>query len=410
MKKSLSILLPASLAVSSMFSSTGVVAAETLVDAIKNGKVGLDFRLRYEDVDQAVIAAPDRDATAITLKTRLNLLTDDYKGFKAFVEFDDTTALKDDYNSTTNGKVSKSVVIDPEGSEVNQVWLAYSGIPETTLKWGRQRILLDNQRFVGGVGFRQNEQTYDAFSVSNTALPDTTIFVAHISNVNRIFGESSPGGDHDNSTHLFNVAYGGWDAGKLSLYVYDINNDDAAAFSSKTGGMRFAGTTGMFSYAAEYAKQSDAHNNPASYDASYYLLEGGVSVEGISVSLGREKLGTDGVKGRFITPLATLHKFQGWTDQFLGGGSGNIAGGIVDDYLLLKGKFMGVAWLTNYHQFEYDSATAAASAKSDIGSEWGVSLTRKFENYSLSLKYADYDADAFSTDTQKLWLTASASF
>lgn len=391
--------------------SVQVSAADSLAEAVKNGKVGLDFRLRHESVDQDPAApAANMDGEALTLKTRLNYLTDEYKGFKAFIEFDDTTALVEDYNSTTNGKVRKSVIIDPEGTEVNQFWLSYDGLPSTTLKWGRQRILLDNQRFVGGVGFRQNEQTYDGFSISNSAIKDTTLYFARVNNVNRIFGEDHPAGDHDNSTNLFNVSWSGLDAGKLTLYAYDIENEDAPAFSTMTKGARFAGKTGMFSYLAEFARQTDANNNPANYDASYMALEGGVTFKDVTFTLGREKLGTDGVKGRFITPLATLHKFQGWTDQFLGGGTGNIAGGIVDDYASINGKFMGVAWSGNYHQFEYDSATAAAAAKSDIGSEWGVSLAKKFGDYSVSVKYADYDADTFSVDTRKLWITASASF
>ena len=79
------------------------------------------------------------------------------------------------YNSTRNGITDRPVVADPTGTDVNQALILYRGIDSTLIRAGRQRINLDNQRFVGAVGWRQNDQTYDGISLSNTSLPERVV-------------------------------------------------------------------------------------------------------------------------------------------------------------------------------------------------------------------------------------------
>lgn len=373
--------------------SVPAFASETITEALKEGDVTLSFRMRYEEVD-----ADGSDKVDLsTLKTRLTYKSAAYEGFSGLIEMDDVTHIGD----------FEGGVADPEGTEVNQAYLSYTN-GATTVKYGRQRILLDNQRFVGGVGFRQNEQTYDGLSITNKSLPDTTVFLAHIDNVNRIFGEDSPVGDHENDTYLLNVKYAGLEAGTLTAYAYLIDNEDAAAFSSDTYGLRFAGKTGDFGYALEYATQSDAADNPANYDADYINVEGSYKVGSVTLKAGYELLGADGSDGYFTTPLATLHKFQGWNDKFLGGGLGNITGGIEDTYVSAATTVAGVKLSVVYRSLESDDSTA--SGMDDLGSEYGFSVAKKFGPVGLSLKYSDYSADDYSTDQDKLWLTATAKF
>ncbi|WGL17699.1 alginate export family protein [Microbulbifer bruguierae] len=367
-------------------------AVTSLGDALAQGDVTLSFRARTELVD-----TDGSDVDLTSLKTRLTYSSAAYQGFSTLIEMDDVTHITD----------FEGGVGDPEGTEVNQAYLAYT-TSGTTFKYGRQRILLDNQRFVGGVGFRQNEQTYDGFSASNTSLADTTLFLAHIHNVNRIFGEDSPAGDHANDTYLLNAKYAGLSAGALSGYAYLIDNEDAAAFSTDTYGLRFAGSQAGFAYALEYAMQSSAANNPADYDADYLLAEGSYKMGPVTLAGGYELLGADGADGQFITPLATLHKFQGWNDKFLGGGTGNILGGIEDVYLSLGTSLGGVKFALNYHQLSSDDSGVSGMDK--LGSEAGFLVAGKLAGVNLSMKYSAYSADDFSVDTDKLWLTAEASF
>ncbi|HHL32451.1 MAG TPA: hypothetical protein ENJ41_07675, partial [Oceanospirillales bacterium] len=258
---------------------SAATAADNLMDAFSNGDASLSFRYRYEFVDQDGFS---KDANASTLRTRLNYKTEDYKGFTFFIEADNVTELFiDDFNAgagNSPGRTAYPVVADPEGTELNQAWFNFNFSQGNGIKVGRQRILLDNQRFVGGVGWRQNEQTYDAVSGS-FKLGASKLFVAYVDHVNRIFGDDVPAGDHDNNTYLVNWSNKFANAGKLTLYYYDINNKDAAAFSTSTFGAKYAGSMNAFNYGIELASQSDAHNNAVNYSAGYLRLDGGYKFE-----------------------------------------------------------------------------------------------------------------------------------
>lgn len=373
-------------------STPSAYAAESIAEAFQNGETSVSFRLRYEDVEDDSAA---EDANALTLKSRLTFKTDEFKSVSALVEVDDVTELDDvDYNDGVNGMGTKTKIVDPEGTEVNQAYLAFTGLSDTTVKVGRQRILLDNQRFVGGVGFRQNEQTYDSLSVKNSSLADTEVFYAYINDVHGITGS-----DSKHKTHLFNVKYTGLPFGALTGYYYNFEEDKVSGYDLDTYGVRFSGSQDAgdtkLLYTAEYATQDNGSTDP-----DYYLLEGGVAFSGVTTKLGYEVLGSDsGVA--FNTPLATKHKFQGWADQFLA----TPANGIEDLYVSVGTKLAGVKLLAVYHDYESEDTSA------DLGSEWGFVAAKKFgKNYGLSLKYTDYEAGDTGTDKSKLWLTATANF
>ncbi len=371
---------------------TPVQAAESIAEAFTNGKTNISFRLRYEDVNDDAA----EDAEALTLKSRITFTTDSYKGFSALLEVDDVTEL--DNVTYTDGVTNRGTtpIVDPEDTDVNQAYLAYTS-GATTVKVGRQRILLDNQRFVGGVGFRQNEQTYDALSITNTSLPDTTLFYSYISSVNGITGT-----DVEHETHLVNAKYTGLPIGALSAYYYSVELEDADD-SLDTFGVRLSGSQpagdAKILYTAEYATQE---NVGGTAEPDYYVVEGGVSVAGITAKLGYEVLGSDEGVG-FNTPLATKHKFQGWADMFLA----TPGAGIEDLYVSVGTTLAGIKLLAVYHDYESDEGSL------DFGDEWGFVAAKSFgKNYGLSLKYASYDAgkDIAKEDKSKLWLTATAKF
>lgn len=384
---------------------TGPVAAASLAEAVAAGEAGVDLRYRYETVDQTGIS---EKAKASTLRTRLNYSTGDYMDFKAFLEFDDVTAFGDiEYNNATGlptAQTSYPVVADPEGTEVNQAKLTYTGVEDTTVTFGRQRIIFDNARFIGNVGWRQNEQTYDGLTVANSSLPDTSVVYGYVSNVNRIFGEASANGDIDTKAHLLNISYEGLSAGKLTGYGYLLEFVDTPASSQSTLGLRFAGGTAMSEgvkalYAVEFATQSDYKDGASTIDADYSLVEVGAAMSGVTVKLGLETLSGDGTYG-FSTPLATAHAFNGWADKFLA----TPANGLVDGYVSVSGKVSGVKLMAVYHDFSADTGGA------DYGTEMDLLAVKKFGPYTVLAKYAAYSADSFATDTDKLWLMGQASF
>ena len=408
------VLLAASaLAFGGLVAQVKVAQADSFIEALKGGKVSANFRLRYENVDDS---SPADDAHALTIRSRLGYETGDLAGWKLFGEMEDVTALDDAYNSTVNGKVGRAVVVDPEDTEVNQLFVSYSGLADTTMKLGRQRLILDGARFIGNVGWRQNEQTFDAFSVVNRSFADTTITYAYLSEAHRIFSDESPAGNSQMDSHLVNLSYTGLPLGTFTAYGYFLGFDDTQAIGPAAGqrtlGVSFSGKSAMSEnasilYAVEYADQQDYDDGASIIDAEYTLAELGVAISGVTAKVGYEVLGGDGTYG-FSTPLATLHKFQGWADRFLA----TPAAGIEDVYFSLGGTYMGVNLLAVYHDFEADDGGF------DYGDEVDLQAVKNFGNhYTVGLKYADYDADQNamnvglpSVDAEKLWLWLEVAF
>ncbi|MEZ5542402.1 MAG: alginate export family protein [Pseudomonadota bacterium] len=372
--------------------------AATFTEALVSGKPELDLRLRYENVDQD---NPLENADAFTLRTRLGYRTGTFRDFAAFVEMENTTAiLGDDYNSTRNGKVQYSTVADPEVTEVNQSYLDYSGLRDTLIRAGRQRIVLDNARFVGNVGWRQNEQTYTGALLSNQSLPDTVLTYAYLDEIKDISGNAT-----DVHAHLLNASYAGLGFGTLTGYGYLIEFRDSPLLSQQTWGLRLAGATELSGfkllYTAEFARQSDYKDGNDAIDADYRLLEIGAEVSGITGKVGYELLGADNAFS-FETPLATKHAFNGWADVFLNTPDGQ---GLEDIYVLASGGIAGVKLTAVYHDFQADTGGA------DFGTELDLLAAKKFgKHYAAGIKYASYDADTFAVDTDKFWLWGEVSF
>lgn len=388
---------------------TAVFAGE-FEDAVKGGKAYIDMRYRLETVDQANFT---KDAYASTLRTKLGYKTGEYKGFHALAEVENSTLLGDDtYNDTLNGRTNRPTIADTISTEINQAYISYAGIPHTTVAVGRMGVNFDNQRFIGTVGWRQNDQTYDAITVANTLLPDTTAVYGYVTNVNRIFSDDAPLGNLNANTHLVNVSYDGFDWAKLTAYAYLLEVNDLQSVSSQTYGLRAVGKYAVNEdvkalYEAEYAMQKDYADNITNYDAKYFKVEPGVAYKGLTAKAGFESLEGNGTVG-FGTPLATGHAHNGWADLFLS----TPVNGLEDAYGLLSYKTSsqnewldGITASAIYHDFSAENGGA------DYGTEWDLVVKKNFlENYGVLLKYAAYDADTFGNDVQKLWFQLTAKF
>ncbi|MCC7197916.1 MAG: alginate export family protein, partial [Gammaproteobacteria bacterium] len=321
-------MLRKALLVAGMLSVTAAAQAAEPGKFFSDGKAGFDLRYRFETVDQDGIL---EEAEASTLRMRMTLSSGVVAGFSGVAEVDDVeTVFSDDYNSTRNGKTQYPQVADPTGFDLNQLYVQYAGLPKTVVRLGRQRIKLDNERFIGGVAWRQNEQTFDAFLVENKGLSKTTLTYGYIDEVRRIFGpdDGSPPASLDAAAHVLNARVAGLPIGNFTAYDYYLDIETQPQLASNTVGMRLDGSrkitpTASFTYALEYARQTDVGDNPAQIDAYYSLLEIGAKVGAVGVNAGYEVLSGEAgtysatLNPAFQTPLATLHKFQGWADKFL---------------------------------------------------------------------------------------------
>ncbi|MEW6158473.1 MAG: alginate export family protein [Verrucomicrobiota bacterium] len=373
-----------------------------LPDAIAKGKFSVNARLRYEFVDQDGVAAITEPSHAPTVRTRFGFTTAPVYGFQGMIEGENVTVIgpEDNFNAAgSNGVGYKPIVADPPTTELNQAWLNYNYTNLFSAKIGRQRIVLDNHRFVGDVGWRQNMQTYDAVSAELKPVQDFKLFYSHLWEVHRIFGDVSglpaANTDFSSSSHLVNASYSGWKFGQVTGYAYllDLENAAGAANSSATYGGFFAGNAPVteklsLGYRAEFAWQTDYAASPQGYEAEYYSFEVGANLKPFAFGAGYEVLGTDsnsngaGSVG-FRTLLATLHAFNGWADVFLNTPSK----GLRDLYGFAQVTLPAQIPLRFvYHKFDADSGGA------DYGQEFDVIASKKFgKHWTALVKYSFYE-------------------
>jgi hypothetical protein len=380
-------------------------AADNLEQAVRESDFIFDLRVRYEGVGQDGMV---EEAEALTSRLRAGFQTAPLKKAALLVEGVWIEDLVDDYNSTTNGQTQFPIVADPSDfTAINRFAIINKSLENATLTFGRQRIALDDHRFVGNVGWRQNEQTFDAVRAQlGTGKLKTDLTYAD--QVNRVFGPDSPAGRWHGDVVLANVARA-VPIGTLTFFDYFLDLDDAVTQSSNTLGARLSGSKQLGTiggtYILSYAHQTDAGANPASFSDDYYLAEGGLAFTKIGVGLGYEALGSNGAAA-FQTPLATLHAFEGWADKFLT----TPPAGIEDAYLKVsypmgkRGAFTNISAVAVFHDY------AAEQGSAHFGEELNLQLVARTEKMVLTLKYADYRADELLTDTDKLWLSVDYAF
>lgn len=377
---------------------------DKLSSMVTDGKVSVDFRYRLEGVDEDGFA---EDAQASTLRSRLTLESATLNGFSALLEMDDVRTIgPDDYNSTVNGKTQYPIVADPVGTDLNQAWIKY-GIDAFDGTLGRQRILHGNQRFIGGVAWRQNEQTFDGIRALVKVWDKLNLDLSYVTQVNRIFGPNDGANPAtlEGDNILFRADYQVAEGQNLDGYIYllDIDPQDGYAAgktvnnSSDSLGLEYSGKFDQLSIDAALARQTDAGDSTLNYNANYYKAELGLSLQAIKLNFGYEVLGADNGVG-FATPLATLHKFQGWADKFLS----TPADGVEDAYLGINGKAGPVKLGAVYHDFQAESSSADFGTEIDLVATWSVN-----KQFTLQAKYANFDSNDRSrfTDTAKGWLT-----
>ncbi|WP_246048201.1 alginate export family protein [Hankyongella ginsenosidimutans] len=211
-----------------------------------------------------------------------------------------TVAPLEKYFSGVNGKADRPIIADPENIELNRAQVQITALPKTAITLGRQRINLDDQRFVGSVGWRQNEQTFDSARIEWSGVENLKVDLTYAWNVRTIWGidgrDGRPQGiDGDNV--FANISYK-TPFGTLTGFAYVVDAENAAVVrnASKTFGARFVGAYPVakafkLNYAASYASQTDSGRNPNDYQADYYLVEGGADIGAFKLGAGYEVLG-----------------------------------------------------------------------------------------------------------------------
>ena len=387
----------------STFLTLLICSAPLAAEITKNGTFNLKLTPRFESVQQTGRSSSD----AFTLGTNIGYTHAVSEEFIFSIEAEDTRALDEDaYNQAglNPDSAHRSVIADPVGTEINQAWVSYAA-DGVNVKLGRQAIVLDNARFIGNVGWRQNMQTFDALQASVTS-DEIKFTYAYLEKVNRILGDDHPAGQWNSESHLANLNWKVNDQMSLTGYSYLLSFKNAAANSTVTHGLFISGSrpisdSEQLTYRAEYAQQSEYENSPLNYEATYSLLEIGLKNKKIGLTLGREVLGSDHGTA-FKTPLATGHAFNGWADLFLGTPSA----GLEDLYAKVTANLpQNIKGAVVYPRFQSHVT----------GQTWGheldFSAARAFgPNLNVLLKGAVFDGDYGRPDVTKFWLQAVYTF
>jgi hypothetical protein len=388
----------------------------------------VDVRLRYEGVDQQGVA---EQSNAVTLRGRIGVEAGQGP-FTALVEGEGTLALDEDYFSGVNRKSARPLVGDPENVELNRAQLQFH-TATVTATVGRQRIILDDQRFVGTAAWRQNEQTYDAAHLEWRPLPKLKLDVTYAWALRTVWGIDGGARGFVNRPQAID---GGnvfvnlstmTRLGTATGFFYRVEEDEAPAVlrrnSSDSYGASLVGRQPLAKgwnglYSLRYARQRDNGVNSLDYSTDYLFLEAELEHGGWAFGLGLERLGADrsvilkrdrsSVADGFAfqTPFGLLHKFQGWADKFVT----TPPLGVADHY-----GSAGYGW-KNVGPFDAVAAIALlhryTSAEGGIryGDEANLRLTATMGHYAFLLKYADYHrrgqaSFAGDASVRKLWMS-----
>ena len=464
----------------------------TFMDSVLEGKPMTSFRLRYETVDQdgfqpgnlLGLTAPANNPTrnqalkkaeGLTLRSLIGWQTSPFHNLSFAAQLINVTKFVDNFNDSTNNTLINGVsnqprnieyakIVDPSETDVNQLYVDWTGIKNTKFRVGRQQLNLDNVRFIGDIGFRQVMQVFDGGSVLNKSIPDTEVYLAHFEQVNQITTKSRD----DGALEIANIRYRISPTEFLVGYAYLDGFEDlglgrawfgnggatpAATAAGKNGtinqeadqgnkvlGVRLDGTHPFnpnfrAHYTVEYAKQTDYSGGDSRIDAHYYKVGGGLGFDNFNMRIDQEKLSSNNSKYAFQTPFGTNHLFQGWVDKFLA----TPVEGIKDTFVTATYRYGDFSFFADYHMIKSDDdfhtvGSGAATNGSKYGKEWNVAATWNIDkNWMTKLEYGKFTEDDKYTllpvgavannltaiananrgrvrDTDKLWLTAMYTF
>jgi len=402
--------------------SSDVKAGDKVFDtSIGKIKPYLQIRPRYEHVN--IDNSTNKDANALTTRIKIGTKLEDImqiKGLNAQLEAIDVSALVDDYSPQ---KPNYELVADPDNTRLTQAYISYK-INKTTLFFGRKYVAIDDHRFIGTVDWRQMPQSFGVVGIQDNTIDGLNILLAGIYERKGIIDDLNMDWKADKMPIVIDISYKPIPTLRMKGFAYlltDIHN---------TYGVRADGKAEIMpgvsvKYLGEYAVQRDPYEKDnlaqkPDIDTSYYRVAGnidykinqtaGILFGGVEYTHFGDKNGKS--KG-FSTPLATLHKFEGWSDVLLKGAAGGFDYGMNEIKVSLGYKHQTFGKFTiAYLNFKSDKDQPGLGDK--IGSEWDFAYSKKInKNLSVLLKGALYNADKGyitggntlgTKDTTKYWV------
>ena len=408
-------------ALTAIMGSYSSVSAADGINILDDVTLSGEIRPRYEYANVKSNSKPAANAFTTRIKLNVNTKLFSVDGLTSnigIISVNNFGSHKYNWNTSDykDGSGKKyETVMDPQKAMISNADINYR-INKTTLHAGRSQVNLDNQRFIGTVGWRQLERSYDTVYVANNSIEGLSLLAAWVYGFQGV--KDIP--TQDTNSILLNASYTVMPELKITAYDYML------ASLHDTYGLALTGKIdagAKLNYRAEYAVQKDGtmkiHGKKGKADASYYNLDLGANISGVLVGANYEVLsGTTGSDGKtaFNPALGTNHKFNGWADLFYVASVPQ--GGLKDMNIHLGyttkgfGKLLGV-----YHNFKADKSMAATSGTTNnLGSEFDIVYLNAipgFKNLKGLVKFASYSkgkATGYTNDKKVAWLQLDYTF
>ena len=401
-----------------MVMGVGSVSAQAAdgVSILSDAKVNTQLRPRVQYTDHS--AATGDAGFTLTNRTNINVNASllEVDGLRTTIELNSVN----DFGTKDKTTIAGNVAAEATVAKVTQANLTY-GIGDAIAVAGRLTTNLDNQRFIGSVGWKQNFQTLDLAGILSrgNALEYT---VAYVTGVNAIADDGSDtnrvyygGGitSGQTSSVAANASYKISGAAKVTGYAYMLGSH------SDTYGVAVSGKVAPISYRVEYATQTDASLETSNLgkptrESTYMNIDLGANLDGILLGVNYEVLGaggdatsTTGSAAGFQTPLATKHKFNGWADKFLV----TPANGLVDTNVMVGYKAAGFGVVKAvYHTFASDENDISYGSELDLLYKTKITSLKNVTGMIKAAMFTEDDAGAAGGDTTKIWLMADYKF
>ncbi|MEO1487666.1 MAG: alginate export family protein [Bacteroidota bacterium] len=294
-----------------------------LANAISSGEFVFNGKLRFWHANDDAASA----SQAYTFGTNFGYLTKAYKGFQIYIEGESVVALTpDDYFDGLNGLTDLTNVTDPETLELNQMYISYKDAfndkTELEVKVGRQAAIVEDERFIGRVSARQDDQTFDAlYGRIQNDQKGLAFEYAYMYQINRLLAEEV---DWRSDSHVFMLRYYKNKKVRFGLFTHLLDfQDDAPSVSNQTYGITIdRGALPKdklaLNYKTAFAYQSDYGANPTDYTAFLLNAEIGVSFPSIGIfNIGYELASSDNGMASYQFPLSTGQRLHRISDVFI---------------------------------------------------------------------------------------------
>jgi hypothetical protein len=375
-----------------------------LSESLARGRFTLELRPRYNRIDQS--DKPERTEGG-TLRAVAGWRSAPWNGLRLTVEGIHAghwgrKAFNDDGAQINTSRYP--LLPDPRYTGMNEVHVEYAAAQGMRLRLGRQRVRLDNQRWVSDNDFRQIPQLFDGVTALYTGIENTELMGAHFNKVRTTSGTTA-----ELKLTLLHAAWNPFPGHGLAAYGYFHDQAQNGAFtgfadsSYRVAGVRAEGSPARFgavdaTYVAEVAWQRPHAGGDARVHARYWRLGGGASADAWTLRYDYEVKGSNAGAYGLQMPLTDFYAFNGWTLHFFN----TPRQGLRDQWLTGRASMGDFTLYGEAHRFRSDFGSLNFGREADVGVTWAI-----IPNAVLRLQHGKYDPGSgqVAPEIRKTWLT-----